>query len=86
MDIEEIIELLWEAYEEEHRLSVTYTNSWGETNEYEIWDIKPDSQFGSGNIDRRGYIKAYCGYKDEDECDEYYTFKISRFEYIEIIE
>lgn len=85
MSIEEIIELLQEAYEEDLRLSVTYTNSIGETSEYEIWEIDPECDYGNGEIDEDGYIQAYCGSKDNEECDQYYTFKISRFNYVEIV-
>ena len=85
MHISKIVEILERAWEEGLTLDVTYTNSYGTTNEYQIWDIEPDREYGNGRICEEGYIKAYCGYKDDEEYDEYYTFKIERFESIDNI-
>lgn len=83
MDISKIVRTLRHASENEETLKVTYTNAMGITNEYEIWDIEADPDYGNGRICRDGYIRAYCGQKDGYDYDDYYTFKISRFESIE---
>lgn len=86
MNIVKIIKILEEAYENGNQLSVIYTNSWGDTNEYIIWEVEIDSDYGSGKINEDGYIRAYCGTFNDEEFDDYYTFKISRFNYVEIID
>lgn len=80
MRLDKIVQLLQQAYEEDLSLEVVYTNANGDTNEFTIWDVEPDSEYGNGKIHMNGYITAYCGYKDNEEYNDNYTFKISRFE------
>ena len=86
MNISEIVKLLRQARKKGSTLWVEYTNSYGVTNEYLIWDVEPNDEYGSGRIDYKGYIDAYCGEKDGESYNDTYTFKIERFEQIEIIE
>lgn len=85
MRLDTIVQLLQQAYEEDLSLEVVYTNANRDTNEFTIWDVEPDSEYGNGQIHRNGYITAYCGYKDNEEYNDTYTFKISRFEDIIIL-
>lgn len=80
MKLNNIVNTLKEAYDNALKLAVTYTNSYGDTNNYEIWAIKPDTEYGNGEICERGYIKAFCGCKDNTAFNRFYTFKISRFD------
>lgn len=86
MRMRKILELLERAWDEELTLDVVYTNSYGTTNEYKIWDVEPDSEYGDGTISEDGYIQAYCGTKDDEEYNDTYTFKIERFESLEVAE
>lgn len=85
MTTRKIVELLERAWDEGLTLNVVYTNSFEVTNEYTIWDVEPDSEYGNGRICEKGYIQAFCGTKDEEEYNDTYTFKISRFESVEVI-
>lgn len=84
MTLNTIIERLKRAWDEELTLYVEYTNSYGVTNEYVIWDVEPDREYGNGKICRDGYIQAFCGTKDDKEYNDTYTFKIDRFESVGI--
>lgn len=60
-------------------LSVGYTNAEDEYNEFDITDIRESSYYGDE------YIEAYCINKDGESEEIERTFKICRFNSIEII-
>ena len=82
----DVIELLKKAWLEDLTIRAEYTNACGDTSEYVIWDVRPDSKYGNGTICHQGYINAFCGTKDDEEYDKTYTFKIDRFEWAEIVD
>lgn len=85
MRISEIIRLIHEAYVNDLTLSVTYTNAQGESNDFDICNITINTEFGSQCIDKNGYIDAFCLNQNDIDISEEKTFKISRFDYIELL-
>ena len=82
MDLENIYELL-DYLEiddfEDITLSVGYTNAEGDYNEFDITDISKSEYYGER------YIEAFCVNKDGEYEGIQRTFKISRFDTVEVI-
>ena len=79
VDYDDLIEFLDIEDLDGVTLSVGYTNAEGEYNEFEITDVEISSHYG----DR--YIDAYCINKDGEYEGIQRTFKIERFDDIEVI-
>lgn len=79
-DIDELLEYLDLEDFGGITLSVGYTNASGEYNEFHITDIDGSIEFGEE------YIEAVCVDEDGEYEDLERTFRISRFDFVKIIE
>ena len=79
-DIDELLDYLDLEDFDGITLSAGYTNADGEYNEFCITNICGSSEFGEE------YIEAVCVDEDGEYEDMDRTFKISRFDFVEIID
>lgn len=79
-DIDELLDYLDLEDFDGITLSVGYTNASGDYNEFRITDICGSNEFGEE------YIEAVCVDEDGESEDMERTFRISRFDFVEIID